>query len=46
MSAVLISFLSFITNIDENISILEIFVSEQNIEFNSILIVTYNSYKN
>lgn len=43
MSEVLISFLSFITNIDENVSILEIFVPEQNIEFSSILIVIYNS---
>ena len=43
MRAALISFLSFINNIDENSSILEIFVPKQNVEFNSILIVTYNS---
>lgn len=43
MSEVLVSFLSFITNISENVSILEIFVAEQNIEFNTILIVIYNS---
>lgn len=43
MSGVPISFLSFITNIDKNDSILEIFVPEQNVEFNSILVVIYNS---
>ena len=43
MSGVLISFLSFITNIDKNDSILEVFVPEQNVEFSSILVVIYNS---
>ena len=32
-SGVLISFLSFITNIDKNDSIPEVFVPEQNVEF-------------
>jgi len=42
-SGVLISFLSFITNIDKNDSIPEVFVPEQNVEFSSILVVIYNS---
>lgn len=43
MSGVLISFLRFVTNIDKNDSILEVFVPEQNVEFRSILVVIYNS---
>lgn len=42
-SNVRVLILSLVTNIDENVSILEIFVPEQDAEFNSILIVIYNS---